>query len=905
LSGRTGIQRLLRKAWSASGVVAVVLGSGFFAPAIAAHAQAQEGAWSVPVNVSHSGGTANPRLVALDSGDLIAVWDDAFASPTASSPVAGLARRIAGEWRSPALASLPFAGQPSQMIAGRVGFVHGFWIDRRGSLRYASVPAVSYGDATRWQSTRLVATSVVAFDAVLDDSNRLHVIYLRVEDTDAAPAGVYYTRSTSGGQDWSFPIAVYPSTYYRRFLDRPTDPSSIYSGDVQLPHVDVAVSQTGNAVQVLLGWDNPALKRVFLLRSLDAGASWGEIQEIEGPEITSPYSEPRQLRIIAGEDRLLLLWQVAEAGGSCTLVYSSSPDAGETWTPRRPVLDEASGCPDGFEFLGSFEDKDVFFLTLQGQASLMAWDGTRWSLPQGQQALNYFVDEATYNFVEYGCRQAAMVEDHLYVVGCDQGIGGDVWVTERSLQDLQAWFDPAAGWAEDGFAALNPGEALSLAVVRDPQGGLRALWSQENAADPTKIASDVFYANRDANGVSGPFLVLSDLPGRAAELTAGLAAADRLTAIWGGGTNGELYQSWTSMVEAASAAGWSDPAVLEGFDPAGREPQLAVDAAGDYLLAYAVPLNERRGVYVATSSDQGQTWQTAGQAFDAVAAGCDFVERPSLALDGAGNLHLSWTCSTLPGGVGPLAVYYARSVDGGETWSDPVRLIERPAQWNQLVAVGDGRIHLIWQEVHGLRTSTWHIESSDDGLQWSVPRFLSATESAVGPATAVADAAGELHLLQVFQEGAAGPVLEHSLWDGQRWSAQEGLGLRAEQVSEISALTATTSGRGLLGVVYLGPGLRGSGGARQAEVVFASVVIDEPASRSARPSSAGVPQAATAPTAVLDATPTGIAPATPAPTLTFDASRPDFASAPLGIIAGIITAGVLIAAMFAFRSRPK
>ncbi len=893
---------LSRKAWRVGWVMALVLGSGVLTPAVAVQAQAPEGTWSVPVNISHSGGTANPRLVSLGRGDLITVWDDLFASPTAANPVAGLARRIGGEWGAPDLVGLPFAGQPVQLIAGRTGFVHGFWIDRRGSLLYAAIPVVSFGDTTRWQSSRLIATSVVAFDAALDDANRLHLVYLRADATDAAPAGVYYTRSTSGGQDWSFPRTVYPSTYYRRFLSRPTDPTSIYSGDAELPNVDVAVSNVGSSVQVLLGWDNPALKRIFLLRSPDGGSSWGEIQEIAGPDVASPYSEPRRLHIIASEEHLLLLWQIAEPGGSCTLVYASSADQGETWSPRRPPLSDTTGCPDGFDYLGSVEQTAVFFLTQQGQVSLVAWDGTRWSQPQPQPALNYFEDGETYNFIEYGCRQASMQDGQLYVIGCDQGSGGDVWVTERSLQDVQAWFEADPGWSEDGTAALDPGAPLSLAAVRDPQGGVRALWSQQNADDPTRITSDFFYATDDAAGVSGPFLVLNGLPGRAAQLTADLGASDRLTAIWSGGTSGELFQSWTSSLEAGSAAGWSDPAALEGLDTAAREPQLVLDSAGSSILAYAIPVNEGRGVYVAASTDQGQTWQTVGQAFDAVAAGCDLVERPSMAIDDSGALHLAWTCSTLPGGVGPLAVYYARSSDGGATWTQPLHLFERPAQWSTLVVAGDGQVHVIWQELHGLRTSTWHILSTDGGLQWGVPHFLTATEGSVGPATVVPDAGGHIHLLQVIQEGAAGPSLTHSIWDGRAWSTEDTLPLRAGQVSEIPALAATTTGSGRLGVVYLGPGLRGSQGVRQAEVAFASVAIDEPSARPARTPGAGPTSAAPA---GPSETATSPAPPVLTPTITFDAGQPGLAGGPLGVLAGVVTAGVLIVAIFAFRARGR
>jgi hypothetical protein len=98
----------------------------------------------------------------------------------------------------------------------------------------------------------------------------------------------------------------------------------------------------------------------------------------------------------------------------------------------------------------------------------------------------------------------------------------------------------------------------------------------------------------------------------------------------------------------------------------GSAPVIVADLVGTLHVVYAVALNEGRGIYYTRSDDGGETWSEAQVVFGAAAAGWAMVGHPSLAVDGQGTLHVAWVRAPLPGSGLPEGVYYARSGVGGE-----------------------------------------------------------------------------------------------------------------------------------------------------------------------------------------------------------------------------------------------
>lgn len=92
-----------------------------------------------------------------------------------------------------------------------------------------------------------------------------------------------------------------------------------------------------------------------------------------------------------------------------------------------------------------------------------------------------------------------------------------------------------------------------------------------------------------------------------------------------------------------------------------------------------------------------------------------------------GNLYM--LCSVNPPGPDPMDVMFARSEDGGQTWSAPVKVNSEPSganawQWFATMGVApNGRIDVVWADtldMPSFRVSTLKYSfSSDAGVTWS------------------------------------------------------------------------------------------------------------------------------------------------------------------------------------------
>ena len=229
---------------------------------------------------------------------------------------------------------------------------------------------------------------------------------------------------------------------------------------------------------------------------------------------------------------------------------------------------------------------------------------------------------------------------------------------------------------------------------------------------------------------------------------------------------GALYFSRATSGNAATASSWSTPTRLGiGHDGKIGSVDIAWDAAGTVYVAYSVPVNEERGIYLVQSKDDGTTWSEPLQVFNGAAAGFDLVGAPSLLISENGFLHIIWKQQSIQGdGVPqPLSLYYTRSEDGGHTFSDAELVVEEPVAWREIVTDGKGNLHLLWQPQDTL-TTVWDQVSLDGGRSWQFPQGLPDEGMT---AAIMVDSVGRLHLVD------AGPgSLGHWLWDGSRWQPE-------------------------------------------------------------------------------------------------------------------------------------
>ncbi|HEX6384607.1 MAG TPA: hypothetical protein VF177_08060 [Anaerolineae bacterium] len=115
-------------------------------------------------------------------------------------------------------------------------------------------------------------------------------------------------------------------------------------------------------------------------------------------------------------------------------------------------------------------------------------------------------------------------------------------------------------------------------------------------------------------------------------------------------------------------------------------------------------------IWLATSTDMGQTFSANRRVNPKVGV---YNNLPSLAIDGAGQLHIIWEAREAAQEV----IYYARSADGGHSFGTPSILVSsqdgsgRKRPGNASLVLGpEGTVYITWVDTLGAHAGAWSVE---------------------------------------------------------------------------------------------------------------------------------------------------------------------------------------------------
>lgn len=145
-------------------------------------------------------------------------------------------------------------------------------------------------------------------------------------------------------------------------------------------------------------------------------------------------------------------------------------------------------------------------------------------------------------------------------------------------------------------------------------------------------------------------------------------------------------------------------------------------------------------LFVSKSSDGGKTWATktigvSESPPDCSAFSCGWAylgAQMAIAADASGALYVFWNAGSTP--RGPERMYFAKSTDGGSTWSSKQDLSTAPVGTHHgfpaVAATGSGDVRVSWMDARAAsggidRWNVYYRSSIDGGNTWSAETDLS------------------------------------------------------------------------------------------------------------------------------------------------------------------------------------
>lgn len=306
-----------------------------------------------------------------------------------------------------------------------------------------------------------------------------------------------------------------------------------------------------------------------------------------------------------------------------------------------------------------------------------------------------------------------------------------------------------------GYTSVDP----LLLASRD--GIVHLFWAERIYGEPDAIPNvpdALVYSSWDGSSWSSPIDIFLSPRERFNKRINGIRGVidedGYIHLVWIGPDNLFFYSS-THATEASVAGSWRNPVTL-ATDQSGTQYSVDIASSGSNTLHVIYGQENasgrsNRSLRYIRSVDGGRTWSLPKDIF--VFPQLDRGPSNTRIIVGENDrLYATWTEWDSTGNG--QAIYFARSLDGGDSWEQPTVLDKRlgneyERDWVTLAVLGEDELVAFWEG--GWRAYRQAQYSTDGGETWSEPvDTLDWLIADNGFAEFVRDSTGRLHLF-VFQ----------------------------------------------------------------------------------------------------------------------------------------------------------
>lgn len=275
------------------------------------------------------------------------------------------------------------------------------------------------------------------------------------------------------------------------------------------------------------------------------------------------------------------------------------------------------------------------------------------------------------------------------------------------------------------IAVFRPGKGKSYIVYHDDSRGI----TQSYIIDSKKGAK--FKKPRNIT------------PGAGAAFSPRVAvdSVGTVNVVWGDTTDGGKRVMFLRSTD--ESATFSQPRDISRSTAQAFDPEIAIDSNNAINVVWEDSAPGHNVIMFTRSNDGGETFSDPLQ----ISTNTDFAAEAHITVDNLNRLHVVWSEEV----DGDAQAFYARSTDGGQTFSVPVNVSDNRSSnvHKPVVTTFNDTVYVAYHSEGGNRRQVFVLKSEDAGLSFSDQEQVSRADNSKGrghsPAIVV-DSRGRLHI---------------------------------------------------------------------------------------------------------------------------------------------------------------
>jgi hypothetical protein len=290
-----------------------------------------------------------------------------------------------------------------------------------------------------------------------------------------------------------------------------------------------------------------------------------------------------------------------------------------------------------------------------------------------------------------------------------------VWSDNTHDDNFELYYkkstDGGTTWGAGKRLTWTPGYSIYPSIAIDSSNHIHVVWNCDSAA----VNDDLYYKKSTDGGATwSPTKRLTMSSGFSLHPIIAIDSNDVIYVVFYDDSEGndEIYclrskdggQKWLKNKRITWNAGNS------------RDPAIIIDSTDRIHLAWGDETPGNYEVFYKMSTDYGATWVNNKRLTWNLA----YSGEPDIALDSGNGIHIVFSDSTF----GNAEIFYKKSLDGGISWSGKRLTWNAGTSSNQVIAVdSNAYIHVVWEDSSPGNREIYYARSQDGGMSWSKTRL--------------------------------------------------------------------------------------------------------------------------------------------------------------------------------------